>query len=234
VYSLVGQFQSTAGGVSSTLTRTPATGAGAFLVITYLHAASQLTISSITNQASTAIPYTQATFTSWNFGAGIGYGQALVWIPAFPSGTTSTVLTMNTSSDSTTLYFYQCEYTGLTNSLTIDAQAGQNQSSVSGSANAVTSGTASPSGAATGAIVFGMSISYSAYESNTAGTGFGNYLAFDPAIGVLAAGAIEDMRTTINNPTAATFTAATAGNSYGTQMLIIDEAPIPATLAWIR
>ncbi|HEX3948212.1 MAG TPA: hypothetical protein VHW95_00010 [Steroidobacteraceae bacterium] len=123
------------------------------------------------------------------------------------------------------VYFELAEYSGLSTSLTIDAQHAFETTSAAGGANDVTSGTATPSGvaAAGGGIVFGYQGSYSAFESCTVGTGFGNYLALNPVPGVDGAGAIEDKRITSNAAVAAIFSSATTGNDYYTQMLVIDE-----------
>jgi hypothetical protein len=221
-YALVGTFTSSLSSTAAftSLTRTPAAGDGAVIVFNYQLTTAPMTISSLVNQASTAIPFTEATFNSWNQGAAVGFGQRLLWVPAFPGGTTAITLNTNTGSDGGGIIFTMNEYSGLTTSLTIDAQNGQTQVSSTGAANEITSGNATPVGAASGGMVFGLSGSYSAFESNTAGTGFGNYVAPNSGAGE---GAMEDKRITSNASVAATFTAATVGNTYSTQMIVIDE-----------
>lgn len=237
-YSLITQVQSTPGTLTSAITRTPVSNAGAFLTVSYRNGGgAALTVSSLVNQGSSSISFTAATFSAFNIGAGVGYGQILLWVPVFPAGTTSYTLTLSgTPSNAGDTYFEHCEYTGLSTSLTIDAQAGQNQTAPGAGADAVTSTSATPSSivAAGGGIIFAFSGSYSTFESNTVGSGFGNYLAVDPSPGTLGAGAIEDKRITTNASVAATFTAATSGNTYATQMVIIPEASTSiAVLAWL-
>lgn len=238
-YTLISQVQSTPGTLTSSITRTPVSNAGAFLTVSYRNGGgAALTVSSLTNQASANIPFTAATFSAFNIGAGVGYGQILLWVPVFPAGTTSYTLTLSsTPSSAGDTFFDHCEYTGLSKSLTIDAQAGQTQAAPGAGTDAVTSTAATPSNvlAAGGGIVFGFSGSYSTFESNAAGTGFGNYLAVNPSPGTLGAGAIEDKRITTNAAVAATFTAATGGNTYATQIIVIPEfiATSSAVVAWI-
>src|SRR6266436_3411044 len=104
-YSLVGHFQSTPGTLTSTLTRTPV--GGAIYAVTYRNAAAALTIASIANQASVAVPFTVATFSSWNTGAAVGYGQILVWIPVFPSGTTAVTVTLSGTPASAGSHYFE-------------------------------------------------------------------------------------------------------------------------------
>jgi hypothetical protein len=226
-YALASHFQSTpvTSGASSTATHTPGAGNGAFLAIMFA-AGSNLTIASIQNQSAASISFTEETPNNWNNAS--GFGQRLVWIPSFPAGTTSIVVTLS-GAVSSALYFEGAEYSGLSTSLTPDATSSHDTASAAGGGNDVTSNTATPTGVVTagGAICFGFQGSYSAFESCTAGTGFSNYLAMNPNSGVQGAGAIEDKRITTNAAVAAIFSSATTGNEYYTQMIVIDEAGTP-------
>jgi hypothetical protein len=227
-YALVSHFisaQATSGS-SATATRTPGAGDGAFLAIMYQQTSGALTIASIQNQASTSIPFTESSTSNYNSSS--GFGQRLVWIPSFPVGTTSIVVTLSAAIQA--MYFQGAEYSGLSTSLTIDAQNGHDTASAAGGGNDVTSNTATPTGvvAAGGAICFGFQGSYSAFDSCTAGTGFGNYLAMNPNNGVQGAGSIEDKRITTNAAVAAIFSSFASGEEYYAQMIVIDELSVPS------
>lgn len=234
-FSVVGSLQNflaLGSGPGMTMTRTIAAGSGAFIYVNYQNGGGALTIASIVNQASTNIPFAVCAGATWNLGAAVGYGATLLWVPSFPAGTTAVTVTLSGNSFSSNPSFELLEVAGLSTSITPDAQSGNTQTSSSTATDQLTSGSATPTGAATGAIVVGTSINYSAFSSPPAGSLFGaNYVALTAT----GNSALEWMRITSNASVSANFTPAAASQTYGTQMFVIDEifvAPNAATIAW--
>ena len=218
-YSLVNSAGGNTGSASVTsytLTYTPSNVGNVFFLVIGYDASVATAISSIKNQASTTVSYTEIGTGYIN---GSGYGQHVVVLFGVPTGTTSITVTLAASVGGGIGVYLQ-EYSGLAGS--IDKSIVANVTSSSTSANNVSSGNVTPTGvaAAGGGILWSWAGSYSAFESCTAGTGFGHYAAVTEII----QGAVEDKRITTNSAVAATWTPPTSGNVYEVVAVVIDES----------
>jgi hypothetical protein len=179
----------------------------------------------LTNQNGVQIPFLEAGTGYYNVST--EYGFHVLYVPRFPPGTTSVIAQLSHTATGT-MGMGIAPYLGLTAALAIDAFASNPaQSAANTTQDTVTSTTCTPTGAApNGALCWGCSFSFSAFEVPSVGTGFGNTATWI----IPPEGLIEDKLITSNAAVAATFKATTTGHIYTSYVVVIDLAPPSAGL----